>query len=194
MSQDTFPVDFNNPVELNRYVYTANNPVNGVDPRGLDDFIEVGGITNGIEEDETPALKASGSLAEGEVVKAEVAQEIASSGKSMTLLNKYAELASKLACKASCIPVAIRTALELKDQLRAILEIRGPITHVVTAVLQDGEVYIVDNTVTSGGMYGNGIPIIQYLMNVYALEGQKLIIEVWPYTRLEQALKLYGIP
>lgn len=29
-----YPVNFNNPVELNRYGYTANNPVNGMDPSG----------------------------------------------------------------------------------------------------------------------------------------------------------------
>ncbi len=34
LSQDTYPYNFNNPVELNRYVYTANNPVNLVDPSG----------------------------------------------------------------------------------------------------------------------------------------------------------------
>ena len=35
ISQDTYPYDFENPVELNRYVYTANNPVNWTDPSGL---------------------------------------------------------------------------------------------------------------------------------------------------------------
>ncbi|MCI0711833.1 MAG: hypothetical protein L0154_16880, partial [Chloroflexi bacterium] len=35
LSQDPYPVNTGNPVELNRYVYTANNPVNFSDPSGL---------------------------------------------------------------------------------------------------------------------------------------------------------------
>ncbi|NJL54045.1 hypothetical protein HC928_02015 [bacterium] len=41
MTRDTYPIDFQNPVELNRYGYTANNPVNGTDPSGLS-FVETG--------------------------------------------------------------------------------------------------------------------------------------------------------
>ncbi|NJP06971.1 MAG: RHS repeat-associated core domain-containing protein [Chloroflexaceae bacterium] len=35
LTRDTYPIDFQNPVELNRYAYVANNPVNLVDPSGL---------------------------------------------------------------------------------------------------------------------------------------------------------------
>ncbi|NJO01367.1 MAG: RHS repeat-associated core domain-containing protein [Bacteroidia bacterium] len=35
LTRDTYPLDVQNPVELNRYGYTANNPVNGTDPSGL---------------------------------------------------------------------------------------------------------------------------------------------------------------
>lgn len=34
LSQDTFAVNFSNPVELNRYVYTGNSPINRTDPSG----------------------------------------------------------------------------------------------------------------------------------------------------------------
>jgi RHS repeat-associated protein/CSLREA domain-containing protein len=34
LSQDTYPYNFSNPVELNRYVYVANNPINAFDPSG----------------------------------------------------------------------------------------------------------------------------------------------------------------
>ena len=34
LSRDTWPYDYQNPVELNRYVYTANNPATMVDPSG----------------------------------------------------------------------------------------------------------------------------------------------------------------
>ncbi|NJL55185.1 hypothetical protein HC928_08345 [bacterium] len=34
MTRDTYPIDVQHPVELNRYGYTANNPVNGTDPSG----------------------------------------------------------------------------------------------------------------------------------------------------------------
>lgn len=34
LSPDTYPLDYHNPVEFNRYVYTANTPINFSDPSG----------------------------------------------------------------------------------------------------------------------------------------------------------------
>jgi RHS repeat-associated protein len=34
LSQDALPFDLNNPVEINRYIYTADNPLNLADPSG----------------------------------------------------------------------------------------------------------------------------------------------------------------
>jgi len=42
LSQDTYGINFSNPLELNRYGYSANNPVNASDPSGY--FAEYAGI------------------------------------------------------------------------------------------------------------------------------------------------------
>jgi RHS repeat-associated protein len=39
MSRDTFPLNHQNPMELNRYVYTANNPITLSDPSGHESFL-----------------------------------------------------------------------------------------------------------------------------------------------------------
>jgi RHS repeat-associated protein len=49
LSPDTYPVDFPNPAQLNRYTYGANNPVNGWDPTGQL-FIERAAIDKQNEE------------------------------------------------------------------------------------------------------------------------------------------------
>jgi hypothetical protein len=45
-SQDRYPVNFGNPVELNRYVYTANNPINRADPGGHWGVVDYGAVLN----------------------------------------------------------------------------------------------------------------------------------------------------
>jgi RHS repeat-associated protein len=34
LTRDTYPVNYNDPVDLNRYVYVANDPINAIDPSG----------------------------------------------------------------------------------------------------------------------------------------------------------------
>jgi RHS repeat-associated protein len=43
LSRDTFPINHQNPVELNRYVYAAGNPVNHKDPSGHVSLLEAAG-------------------------------------------------------------------------------------------------------------------------------------------------------
>ncbi|MBZ0318912.1 MAG: hypothetical protein K8L91_21030 [Anaerolineae bacterium] len=58
VSRDTYPIDYQNPIELNRYGYTANNPINGYDPTGLQAMLESGGRYQETgKEVEAPALR-----------------------------------------------------------------------------------------------------------------------------------------
>jgi RHS repeat-associated protein len=42
LTRDTYPVNYNDPVELNRYVYVANDPVNAMDPSGQSALVDFG--------------------------------------------------------------------------------------------------------------------------------------------------------
>jgi RHS repeat-associated protein len=44
LSRDTYPVNFNNPIELGRYSYTADNPINASDPSGY--LLEYNAVQN----------------------------------------------------------------------------------------------------------------------------------------------------
>jgi len=61
ISRDVFSYNFNNPIELDRYVYTADNPVNAVDFTGL--FAETAALYRNSEE-ETPAVESTGIATE----------------------------------------------------------------------------------------------------------------------------------
>ena len=60
LGQDIYPIDYQNPVELNRYVYTANNPINLVDPSGL--LVGVASI-NREDVEASPAVATFGKMA-----------------------------------------------------------------------------------------------------------------------------------
>jgi len=51
LSQDTYPVNFSNPVELNRYVYAANDPIKLIDPSGHEGLLGYGltSLLNGVK-------------------------------------------------------------------------------------------------------------------------------------------------
>ncbi|HEU0291246.1 MAG TPA: RHS repeat-associated core domain-containing protein [Anaerolineales bacterium] len=48
LSQDTYPYSFSNPVELNRYVYAANSPINLTDPTGNAAMVEYSLLLGGL--------------------------------------------------------------------------------------------------------------------------------------------------
>jgi RHS repeat-associated protein len=66
LSQDTYPIDYSHPIELNRYGYTANDPINGFDPSGNSNALAGYGILTvdrGAEENEYAPPYAAGTAA-----------------------------------------------------------------------------------------------------------------------------------
>ncbi len=60
LGRDTSGVALDNPVELNRYAYTANNPINRVDPTGHNEFPEMAEIDLQDAENTSTASRAFG--------------------------------------------------------------------------------------------------------------------------------------
>ena len=58
LSRDIWPVNFNNPIELDRYGYSASNPINYNDPSGL--LVDLSAIFNTIKRTAIPALVSLG--------------------------------------------------------------------------------------------------------------------------------------
>jgi RHS repeat-associated protein len=67
LSQDSYRFNLSNPAELNRYVYTGNDPINRADPTGLFAFVEYS-MANSESEEEGAALEPIGKefASEGE--------------------------------------------------------------------------------------------------------------------------------
>lgn len=63
LSGDTYPVNLGNPVELNRYVYAANRPINLVDPTGHFALTEGAITNNSVSRPSTPTLTKIGVFA-----------------------------------------------------------------------------------------------------------------------------------
>ena len=61
LSQDTWPVNVKNPIELNRYVYVANNSINRIDPSGY--LVNYALPVNWVDAPSKPAIAAGGFIA-----------------------------------------------------------------------------------------------------------------------------------
>ncbi|NJL54065.1 RHS repeat-associated core domain-containing protein [bacterium] len=68
LSRDVYPVNFRNPIELNRYGYVAGNPMNAWDPSGLFAGVERS-VTHTIPIPSIGGLKAVGGIILGAKVK-----------------------------------------------------------------------------------------------------------------------------
>ena len=83
-----------------------------------------------------------------------------------------------------CQPCAVRAGLSVEfwGRNRAVLEIPS-IPHVFLGVVDDtGQIIAIDNTKNLGGLFGNRIPLDQYMQNVAnsGITGPNPTVQVWP--------------
>jgi hypothetical protein len=97
LSQDTWGVNYSNPVELNRYVYTAGNPINHSDPSGLFALTEYGTTVSQKPKEAAPLGYVATSFAEG----------LASAGN----LSLYTLPAGEFAAFVASLPLLVRVFL-----------------------------------------------------------------------------------
>jgi RHS repeat-associated protein len=193
LSRDTAEVVLNDPGEFNRYTYVANDPINAVDPTGLQGLFEYSQTDQESEENTAAAGEETGEATSNLLLQSKVSTEIVTSQQASVLDSLYGFHESIPGAGGGvCQPTAIKTAIEMQGLPRAVMEI-PEINHVVVGVLREGQVIVVDNTIVSGSLYGSNIPMAEFLSNLAAAEGVSPTVVVWSNETLLTALKVLGV-
>lgn len=86
ISRDIYDYNPADPSQFNRYSYSANNPVNYIDPAGLQAFYEYSKLTEN-DEEEAAALEGEEYTSEGEELLSETDNNLASSERTKHILD-----------------------------------------------------------------------------------------------------------